>query len=130
VKLPGFLKSLSFWGTALLVAGVVILAGVLKTSQDTVRAQKVTITTLEQRVREDDAKIAQRDQLIATQNTAVRALAEADEAHQEAYRARLAAADLTALAHTERAHAILQATPAADDRCVAALQLITNTIKE
>lgn len=118
-------------GAALVAVG--IFAALQSYRLDNTRALLASAETqvglLTDRVRDDAAKLVERDRLIAEQNAAVaswKAKAEQDRAD---YRKRLKEADRAAAGHYDRAATILQSTSQVqEDRAAAALGLILSTV--
>lgn len=103
----------------------------LDAAQETIAAKSLVIETLEDRIDTDQTLIAQRDALIAEQNTAVLALSEASKANRQAYEQRIAQADLRAASYQAQAEYIMSRTLEAEDeleRSRAALALIHEVV--
>ena len=83
-------------GLALVAASIFgwVQTSRLDAAQATIAAKEEVIAAYELRVELDQAKIAERDALIAEQNAAVQALAEASKANRQAYELRIAQAQL------------------------------------
>lgn len=103
----------------------------LDAARETIAAQSLVIETLEDRIDTDQALIAQRDALIAEQNTAVLALSEASKANRQAYELRIAQAERRAAGYQAQAEDIMSRTLEAEDeleRSRAALALIHDVV--
>ena len=128
-------------GRASLLLGVALVAALgfgaiqtdrLKAAKDLLAANDRVTELLGQRIASDAMLIAERDSLIAKQNSAVLALAEASKANRAAYEARVAAAEKTAQAYRVQAQNIMAREAEAQDeagRAREALALIQEVIE-